>query len=201
MAYNAKWKNFSIEEIKQIVQESSSNREVAKKLGYNPNGGGTLSSLHKMYVELNIDISHFKGQGWNKDLIDLKSFDLNTYKKNGKTLREPLVKMRGRKCEICGTTEWLNKPINLEVHHINGDRSDNRLENLSLVCPNCHSYLPTFSKDGDKREKSDEEFVAALKDSKNIRTALKKLDLTPKGGNYERSYDLIYKYNIEHLKK
>jgi hypothetical protein len=201
MSRRAKWRDMDEKEIRKIVSESTSNREVAEKLGYSKNGGGTMFSLQRMYEELKIDISHFKGKGWSKGLWKLNDFEINTYKKNGKTLREPLVKIRGRKCEKCKTTEWLGLPINLEVHHINGDRSDNRLENLALLCPNCHSYFPTFAQQGDKRSKTEEEFVLALKSSSNIRIALKKLDLTPKGANYERAWDLIYKYDIEHLKK
>jgi len=49
------------------------------------------------------------------------------------------------KCEICGcTNEWQNKPITLELHHINGDHYDNRLENLQILCPNCHSQTKNF---------------------------------------------------------
>ena len=42
-------------------------------------------------------------------------------------------------CERCGLAEWLGEPIPLELHHINGDGQDNRLENLEILCPNCHS--------------------------------------------------------------
>lgn len=48
------------------------------------------------------------------------------------------------KCEKCGNTEWLGNPIPLELHHKNGDRSDNELENLELVCPNCHALTDTY---------------------------------------------------------
>jgi hypothetical protein len=95
----------------------------------------------------------------------------------------------------------LGQPINLEVHHKDGDRTNNSLENLQLLCPNCHSYTYTFAKQKDKREKSEEEFVTALKSNKSIRQALIKLDLTPAGANYERAWELIYKYDISHLKK
>ena len=81
MNHKAKWRNFSEDYIKKIVKESTSDRQVAIKLGYRSNSGGASYSLHRMYDELNIDTSHFKGQEWKKDLIDLKTFNLNTYKK------------------------------------------------------------------------------------------------------------------------
>ena len=198
--HDAKWRAYTKEQIQEIVNSSSSNREVARKLGYNCNGGGTMESIKKMYQEYEIDTSHFKGQAWNKGNYNYDAFTTNSYKKNGKTLRTPLIQLRGQKCECCGLTEWLGQPINLEVHHINGDRTDNRMENLQLLCPNCHSYTPTFTKKGDKRKISDEEFVEALLGSSSINQALRFLDLTA-GGNYERAYKLIDEYNIEHLKK
>jgi 5-methylcytosine-specific restriction endonuclease McrA len=48
------------------------------------------------------------------------------------------------KCYECGITEWRGKPISLDLHHINGDPTDNRLDNLTLLCPNCHSQTPNY---------------------------------------------------------
>ena len=196
-----KWRTFSDEELKEIVASSFSNREVARKLGYECNGGGTMASLRKMYEDLSIDTSHFKGQAWNKENYDYEAFTTHSYKKKGQSSQKPLIALRGRKCECCGITEWMGQPINLEIHHKDGDRTNNSLENLQLLCPNCHSYTPTFAKSGDKRHKTEEEFVVALRGSATIREALKALDLTPQGGNYERAWELIDKYNIDHLKK
>ncbi|WP_442911560.1 HNH endonuclease [Lachnospira sp.] len=47
---------------------------------------------------------------------------------------------------MCGISEWLGNPITIQLHHINGDREDNRLENLIMLCPNCHSQTHNFCK-------------------------------------------------------
>lgn len=201
MGNYARWRQFTQEELEAIVASSKSNAEVARKLGYERAGGGTMQSINKMYKTYNLDTSHFTGQSWNKGTHDLVSFTMNSYKKNGTSTRKVLTDLRGARCEKCGLSEWLGQPINLEVHHINGDRTDNRLENLMLLCPNCHSYTPTFTRKGDKREKTDEEFITALLGAKSIHAALKQLGLCASGGNYERARKLIDKYNIEHLKK
>ena len=48
------------------------------------------------------------------------------------------------KCECCNNTEWLGKPISLEVDHINGNSTDHRLDNLKILCPNCHAQTDTY---------------------------------------------------------
>ena len=197
MGRKARWKNFSEEEIKKIVSDSISIREVTKKLGYSPDGGGTAKALKGMIAELNIDISHFKGQGWNKENYDYTSFREGIVKKKGKTTLNPLVHLRGRKCENCGLEEWLGQPINLEVHHIDGDRLNNELNNLILLYPNCHSYTKNFRKNNKpKKEISDEEFIYELKLSTSIHQALQHLGLTPCSGNYVRARELMVKNNI-----
>jgi hypothetical protein len=201
MSNKAKWRNFTKEEIEKIVSESYSNREVARKLGYSQDGGGTMASIKKMYEELELDTSHFKGQGWNKNNYNYDIYTENSYKKKGKSFSEPIIALRGRKCEECGIEEWLGKPINLEVHHKDGNRMNNDLNNLVLLCPNCHSYTPNFAgKNNHKDPIPEEQFVQALKDSKTIRKALILLNLTPAGANYDRAHELIDKYNLEHLK-
>jgi hypothetical protein len=55
-----------------------------------------------------------------------------------------LAGLKPEHCEICGLPGWEGRPISLELHHVNGDSADNRLENLRLLCPNCHSQTENF---------------------------------------------------------
>ena len=55
------------------------------------------------------------------------------------------VAIKEYKCERCGRTEWEGFPIPLELHHLNGVHNDNRLENLQILCPNCHALTDNYS--------------------------------------------------------
>jgi len=72
-------------------------------------------------------------------------------------LREGLKENR---CEICGLSEWLGKPLSLELHHVNGHGNDNRLENLQLLCGNCHSQTDNWGGRGIRRSTADDEQAA-----------------------------------------
>ena len=98
----------------------------------------------------NIDISHFnccniKTKKSHKLSFEEVFCENSKFQSNGHIKKKILdLGLKEHKCECCGLTEWNNKPIPLELHHVNGNRCDNRLENLQLLCPNCHTQTDNF---------------------------------------------------------
>ena len=109
------------------------------------------------------------------------------------------------KCKICGCDgTWQGGRISLELHHEDGDNSNNEITNLAYLCPNCHAMTDNYrgrNKDSTSQENpeiiSENDFVKALELKPNIRQALIYLGLAPKGANYTRAKHLIEKYNIQ----
>ena len=79
---------------------------------------------------------------------------INGKKYKPANLRQRLIVngLKENKCEICGITEWQNKPITIQLHHIDGNRDNNTLENLQMLCPNCHSQTHNFCRRKDLDE-------------------------------------------------
>ena len=108
-------------------------------------------------------------------------------------------------CKICGCNgEWQGGEISLELHHEDGDNTNNEISNLSYLCPNCHALTENYRGLNKKTNSlnnsqivSEEEFVQALRTKPNIRQALLSLGLAAKGANYTRAKNLMEKYNIQ----
>jgi 5-methylcytosine-specific restriction endonuclease McrA len=93
-------------------------------------------------------------------------------------------------CSGCGISKWKDQDLVLELDHIDGDAANNKLSNLRLLCPNCHSLTSTYrgrSINTGKKKVSDEELIVSLRESPNIRQALINVGLSPRGGNYSRA--------------
>lgn len=148
---------YTKEMLEPIIKESYSLRNSMLKLGLSESGGG-YSKIKKLIAEFNLDTTHFTGPLWNKgkssvtdDRIKSKytideMFCIDSMITNDR-IKKILIdkKILEYKCCDCGNTgKWNGKPIVLELDHINGVNNDNRIENLRILCPNCHSQTPTF---------------------------------------------------------
>ena len=202
----AKLNKLSIEQIEEVVSNSFSSSEACEKLGM-AGKSGSATRFRKFLDDNKIDHSHWTGQSWSKGKTSLDDDRLRKSKDNSLIftensnasshyVRSLLLKhnLKVHKCESCSiSNEWNDKPINLQMDHINGDRKDHRLENLRWLCPNCHSQTDTFcSRNSNRNTVSDEELREALLNSPNIRQALAKFDLE-NGGNYRRAKRIIKK--------
>jgi len=147
---------YTKERLSEIVSECGSFRQVLQKLNLKE-AGGNYSNIKKRVEQFNIDISHFHGQSWNKgktwskvkDLSDIlveNSVYSSGLHRSTYHLKNQLFKLgyKEKICEICKNTEWMGCEISLELHHINGNKCDNRIENLQILCPNCHSYTDNY---------------------------------------------------------
>ena len=142
----------SKEEYEIAAKQSFSIADVCRKLDIKP-VGGNYKTVKDNLEKFNIDTSHFTGQGWNVGLkfrprkqLELKDILKENSPYQSLKLKNRLLQegLKEYKCERCGLTEWQKKPIPLELHHINGNHNDNRLENLQILCPNCHALTDNF---------------------------------------------------------
>ena len=142
--------NYTLEDIKKAINSSISISQVLKTLGLSA-AGGNYKTIHNYIQKYNINTSHFKGRGWNKDQKIGPKRPINDYLSNKQTITSYKLKLRllndnifDYKCYQCNNTHWLGKQIPLELHHINGNSKDNTINNITLLCPNCHAFTSNY---------------------------------------------------------
>jgi len=150
-----KWND---EQLIDAVKNANSIHAVLRLLGLKL-CGGSHAMIKLRIKQLGLDTSHFTGQGWCVGTIHQKHIEKHvSYPLEKILVRESTyhntsrLKIRLFRCGLlknicyeCGQLPlWNNKPLVLQLDHIDGDRCNNELNNLRILCPHCHSQTPTF---------------------------------------------------------
>ncbi|MFA5876887.1 MAG: HNH endonuclease signature motif containing protein [Candidatus Paceibacterota bacterium] len=145
-------RSWTLKQLQYAVRTSVSMRQVLLKLKLRE-AGGNYDQLKKYVREEKIDTIHFVSTPWNKGmrgigkpLIPLENILVKNSTYQSFKLKKRLFQanLKSPTCEECGWAKIAEGGyLPLELDHINGDRHDNRIENLRVLCPNCHSMKPT----------------------------------------------------------
>ena len=185
-------KEFTKEQIEDAISKTKSMIEAARYLNI------SRDKFKKLAQQYNLFVPNQSGKGISKKKIytDKEIFSNQGCVVSSSVLIKRLKQIREWKCDCCGLTEWMGKPLSLEIHHIDGNRYNNNLDNLQILCPNCHSLTNNWSSRNQKGysktqpKVTDEEILKALEEYGNIFAALQSLGIAG-GANYKRVYDIL----------
>ena len=152
--------------LQEIIKECKSKADFCRALDLLPHGGN-YRQIDNIIKKYQLDISHFSNNAWNKDIkYHTQQYSIedilvkNSPITNTTSLKKRLIRngLKQYKCEICGFTE------KVELHHINGDSKDNRLENLQILCPNCHALTNNYKGKNviGRRTKTPESYIISV---------------------------------------
>ena len=137
------YSKYTNDELKEVIKCSKSYIEIIKTLKINKT---YHTYLTKFVKDNNVDISHFERRKTKRNIEEILTKD--SVQASSTRIKQYLITNNKVKeeCSLCNLpSEWNGKPLTLQLDHINGDHFDNRLENLRLVCPNCHSQTDTYT--------------------------------------------------------
>ena len=151
-------REYAIDKLIENADKCINMLDLCHKMGIENVGGENYKEVRRLAQELGVELKFTYKRNVlsnHNPRIEIKDIlvENSTYKDATK-LKKRLFKegIKEYKCERCGITEWQGKPISLQIHHINGVHNDNRLENIQILCPNCHSQTNTYSGKNSNRE-------------------------------------------------
>lgn len=168
---------------KEIWLDSNSIRNVLVKISTIRNEeykeiGTRFKSVVKYANSLNLDQHHMETTPWNKNLtieefsqseplenVLVKGSTYNSTRLKNRLIKDNILK---EECSLCGVSQkWNNIPIVLQLDHIDGDRTNQQLDNLRILCGNCHSLTNTFC-GKNKKAKNKKDVVSDIQEGYNI---------------------------------
>jgi transposase-like protein len=197
---NKVW-SIPVEELKKAVLESGSLLQVLKWVGLR-GAPCNYRVMRKRLAEEGIVCDFPRGMdsnrgrrfGQSKLLMPLEEVLVKGSEYSRSTLKERLIKsgLLENKCAACGLgTSWNGKALSLQLDHMNGDATDNRIENLRFICPNCHSQTPTFAGRNNKKVPEKEELEKLLREHTRKDVA-KKIGVHVSAiGEWVRNYGIV----------
>lgn len=194
------------EDLENAISYSFSLKEVMDKFGIVP-AGGNYKSLKNKIKEFNINTSHFTGSLWSKGKSLGYKNSINVYLNNEIYITSDALKKRlleegyfEHRCYKCNRTEWEGYSIPIELHHKDGNNENNNLNNLIILCPNCHA----IEEKGKKKEKKHLDKKLAIKfiqESNSVREVLRKCGMSTKSNNHVVIYKLMSECGLKFKEK
>jgi hypothetical protein len=142
--------------LENAVKKSSCYADVLRELNIKISGGMHLHIKNRIKY-FNICVDHFKKsneflqrKAYRTKMLTSKEILVRNRINSRKDKRHLLIRAMlemgiKEECSKCGIKDWNNEFLNLHIDHINGDWTDNTLNNLRFLCPNCHSQTPTYA--------------------------------------------------------
>ena len=154
--------SYSPEQMQEMLDTSESYSDILRKMDLFPTSAAIVQ-LENFIDKYSLDVSQLdinrkqmlrRNRLKNNSTFPLEEVfsgmhpDYRSYQLCKRLISEGY---KEKKCEICGITEWMNKPISLQLHHKDGNSINHRLENLQILCPNCHSQTDSFAGKNSKK--------------------------------------------------